>query len=111
MYSSIAAAAVLPAPIARITVAAPVTASPPAYTPSRDVRPCSSVIMPPHFCVSRPFVVALISGFGDVPIEITTASTSSTNSLSGLTTGLLLPLSSGSPSYISTHFIPVTNSF
>ena len=76
MYSSIAAAAVLPAPIARITVAAPVTASPPAYTPSRDVRPCSSVIMPPHFCVSRPFVVALISGFGDVPIEITTASTS-----------------------------------
>ena len=30
IYSSIAAAAVLPAPIARITVAAPVTASPPA---------------------------------------------------------------------------------
>ena len=30
MYSSIALAAVLPAPIARITVAAPVTASPPA---------------------------------------------------------------------------------
>ena len=30
MYSSIAAAAFLPAPIARITVAAPVTASPPA---------------------------------------------------------------------------------
>lgn len=29
-YSSIAAAAFLPAPIARITVAAPVTASPPA---------------------------------------------------------------------------------
>lgn len=30
MYSSIAFAACLPAPIARITVAAPVTASPPA---------------------------------------------------------------------------------
>ena len=30
-------AAVRPAPIARITVAAPVTASPPAKTPSRDV--------------------------------------------------------------------------
>ncbi len=30
IYSSIALAAVLPAPIARITVAAPVTASPPA---------------------------------------------------------------------------------
>lgn len=49
MYSSIAAAAVLPAPIARITVAAPVTASPPAYTPSRDVRPFSSAMIPPHF--------------------------------------------------------------
>ena len=32
--SSIPFAAALPAPIARITVAAPVTASPPAYTPS-----------------------------------------------------------------------------
>ena len=35
-------AAALPAPIARITVAAPVTASPPAYTPSFDVFPVSS---------------------------------------------------------------------
>ena len=34
--SSIPFAAALPAPIARITVAAPVTASPPAYTPSLD---------------------------------------------------------------------------
>ena len=40
-YSSIAFAAVFPAPIAEITVAAPVTASPPAYTPSIDVRPSS----------------------------------------------------------------------
>ena len=37
-----ACAAFLPAPMARITVAAPVTASPPAYTPSRVVRPLSS---------------------------------------------------------------------
>ena len=36
-YSSIAAAARLPAPAARITVAAPVTMSPPANTPSREV--------------------------------------------------------------------------
>ena len=28
----------LPAPMARMTVAAPVTASPPAYTPSREVQ-------------------------------------------------------------------------
>ena len=39
MYSSIAAAARLPAPMARITVAAPVTASPPANTPSLEVMP------------------------------------------------------------------------
>ena len=36
-YLSIAAAAFLPAPIAEITVAAPVTMSPPANTPSIDV--------------------------------------------------------------------------
>ena len=40
-YSSIATAAFLPAPIARITVAAPVTMSPPAYTPGTDVAPVS----------------------------------------------------------------------
>ena len=50
MYLSIAAAAVLPAPMARITVAAPVTASPPAYTPSMEVRPCSSAMIWPRFC-------------------------------------------------------------
>ena len=37
-YSSIARAAFLPAPMARITVAAPVTMSPPAKTPSFEVR-------------------------------------------------------------------------
>jgi len=42
---SIAWAAFLPAPIARITVAAPVTMSPPAYTPGRFVVPFSSVTM------------------------------------------------------------------
>ncbi len=58
MYSSIAAAARLPAPIARITVAAPVTASPPANTPSLEVMPCSSsATMQPLRLVSRPGVV------------------------------------------------------
>ena len=38
MYSSIALAACFPAPIARITVAAPVTASPPAYTPNPLIK-------------------------------------------------------------------------
>jgi hypothetical protein len=40
-YSWIARAAFLPAPIARITVAAPVTMSPPAHTLSRVVLPVS----------------------------------------------------------------------
>ena len=58
MYSSIAAAALLPAPMARITVAAPVTASPPANTPSLEVMPCSSsATMQPLRLVSRPGVV------------------------------------------------------
>lgn len=109
-YSSIDFAAVFPAPIARITVAAPVTASPPAYTPSLDVRPVSSsTIIPPHFCVSSPFVVDLMSGFGDVPIDIITASTGISNSEPAFSTGLLLPDASGSPSSISRHLIAPTN--
>ena len=40
--------AALPAPMARITVAEPVTISPPAQTPLREVRPLSStLILPP----------------------------------------------------------------
>ena len=58
-----ARAASLPAPIARITVAAPVTASPPANTPGRLVAPDASMTKPPNDCVSKPSVVALISGF------------------------------------------------
>ncbi|MDE5860807.1 MAG: hypothetical protein K2H28_01275, partial [Ruminococcus sp.] len=72
MYSSIAVAEVFPAPIASMTVAAPVTASPPAYTPFLEVRPFSSAIIPPHFCVSSPAVVDYISGLGEVPIAIIT---------------------------------------
>jgi len=49
MYLSIEAAACLPAPIAKMTVAAPVTASPPAHTPSFDVASVSSsTTIPPH---------------------------------------------------------------
>ena len=40
-YSSMAAAAFLPAPMARMTVAAPVSASPPANTPSRELETVS----------------------------------------------------------------------
>ena len=68
MYSSMAFAAALPAPMALMTVAAPVTASPPAYTPSRLVLPSSpSVTMQPCLLVSKPGVVERISGLGLVP--------------------------------------------
>ena len=47
IYSSIARAALRPAPIAKIIVAAPVTASPPAKIPGRVVAPFSSATIPP----------------------------------------------------------------
>src|SRR3989304_1299316 len=43
----------LPSPMARITVAAPRTMSPPANTPGMLVMPCSSVTMYPHGLTSR----------------------------------------------------------
>ena len=95
--------------MARITVAAPVTASPPAYTPSLDVLPVSSSATI-HFLLlmSSPLVVEDISGLGEVPSDMITASNSITNSEPGISTGFLLPEASGSPSSILIHFIPVT---
>ena len=81
MNSSIAFAASLPAPIARITVAAPVTASPPAYTPSLDVLPVfSSATIHFLLLVSIHFVVMDIRGLGEVPRDMITVSTSISNS-------------------------------
>ena len=108
MYLSMAAAARRPAPIARMTVAAPVTASPPANTPSRVVAPSASATMQPRREVSRPAVVEAISGLGDVPSAMITTSHSISKSDPGLTTGARRPLSSGSPSVISTHEMPRT---
>jgi hypothetical protein len=85
-------AAFLPAPMAKITVAAPVTASPPAYTPSLLVAPVSSsTIIPPHFWVLSPGVVDVIRGLGLWPIAIITVSTSITNSESCFTTASFCP--------------------
>ena len=57
-------AALRPAPIAKITVAAPVTASPPAKTPSRDVAPISLASMQPRRLMFKLPVVEAISGLG-----------------------------------------------
>ena len=46
-YSSMALAASLPAPMARMTVAAPVTISPPAKIFGCEVLPCSSAVTHP----------------------------------------------------------------
>ena len=73
IYSSIDFAACFPAPMARITVAAPVTASPPAYTPSLVVcKVLSSTMMQPFLLASRPSVVLRISGFGELPMAMQT---------------------------------------
>ena len=66
----------------------------------------SSAMMPPHFWVSSPSVVDLISGFGEVPMDMTTQSTSITNSLPGTSTGRRRPEASGSPSSMRMHFMP-----
>src|SRR3989304_682699 len=64
-YSWIAVAALRPAPIARITVAAPVTMSPPAYTPSRLVAHVSgSATMQPWASISSPWGVWGVGGVG-----------------------------------------------
>ena len=58
----------LPAPMASITVAEPVTISPPAYTPGRFVAQVSgSTTILPHLFSSRPFVLAVRSGLATVP--------------------------------------------
>ncbi|MNY53055.1 hypothetical protein D3C86_1887810 [compost metagenome] len=107
-----AAAAFLPAPMARITVAAPVTTSPPAYTRGLLVSMvASSTIMPPQRWVERPGVVERISGLGLWPMAIMTVSSSMAKTLSAFSTGLRRPLASGSPSSISTHSMPVTQPF
>ena len=102
----------MPAPMDRITVAAPVTASPPAYTPSRLVSPpSSSVMMQPRLLVSSPGVVLRISGLGLVPMATITASTSISKAESFTGTGRRRPLSSGSPSSIAMQRRPHTKPF
>ena len=72
----------LPAPIARITVAAPVMASPPAYRRGTDVSPFSSATMVPLGLNSSDAKLFLMIGFGDVPRATMTSSHSMSYSLS-----------------------------
>ena len=83
-----------------------------AKTPSLDVFPVSSVATM-HFLrlTSSPSVVEEIRGLGDVPSDMITASHSISNSDPGISTGLLLPDSSGSPSSIRIHVMLFTQPF
>ena len=111
-YSWIPFAPCFPASIARITVVAPVTASPPANTPAREVCPFSgSATIHLRLLISSPSVVEEISGFGEVPSYMMTVSTSITYSEPGISTGRRLPDASGSPSSIFTTLMPLTQSF
>ena len=68
-YAWIARAACLPAPMARITVADPVTMSPPAKTPGQVVSPdAPRVTMYPRRFVSSPGVVAGTIGLAAVAL-------------------------------------------
>ena len=61
--------------------------------------------------MSRPIVVDEIRGFGDVPSDIITVSHSISYSEPSISTGLLRPDSSGSPSSIFMIFMPFTQPF
>src|SRR5450759_4953155 len=101
-----ALAARLPAPAARITVAAPVTASPPANTSDFEVSPVwASATRQPFLFVARPAVVRVSSGFGVVPIASTTFSTGNTNSLPSIGIGRARPI----PIEGSEFVLPVEN--
>ena len=97
---SMLSAASFPAPIAWITVAAPVTASPPAQTASWEVSPASSTRMQPLSLTDKPGVVSLIKGLGVVPRDMITQSVGTSSSLPGTTTGRRRPELSGSPNSI-----------
>src|SRR5665647_463563 len=111
-YSWIERAALLPAPIACITVAAPVTISPPANTPRLLVIPVlSSATILPFLLILRSGVVWGTNGLGPWPIAIITVSTSISYSEPLIGIGLLRPDASGSPSSYCRHIMDFTQPF
>ena len=103
-------AASFPVATAPMTVSGPETASPPAKTPSIFVCSVkSSTIIVPNRVYSS--LSGSISWFTRWPIAMITVSTSMVNSEPSIGTGRLRPLSSGSPSSIRMHSMPVTFPF
>ena len=111
-YSFIAPAAFLPCPMARITVAAPSTISPPAKTPFLLVLSVSSsATIFPHLFISISGVVLGIRGLDELPMAIIHVSIYSLYSLPLIGIGRLLPELSGSPSSILIHSTCFTQPF
>ena len=98
-----ALAARLPSPMARMTVAAPRTMSPPAKTPGKLVMPFSSATMLPYLFSFSSGQVAVSSGLARVPMATTTMSQARTNSDPATGSGRARPDASGAPSFIRTH--------
>ena len=98
--------------MARMTVAAPMTASPPANTPGFDVAPVrSSATIRLRGVTSSPGVVFAISGLVFEPAATTSMSMSMTNSLPSTAVGRRRPLASGSPNSMRTHSTPDAQPF
>ena len=94
-----------------MTVALPVTISPPANTSSKLVCPFSSASIYPHLFNLSSGIDFVRIGFALVPIAIIVVSVSIKNSEFSIGIGLLRPDSSGSPNYILITSICLTLSF
>src|SRR4030067_2217950 len=69
------AAAILPSPMALMTVAAPLAIAPPAQMLGLDVCPGSALVtIPPFLLISNPGVVMGMRGLGLFPMAMTAAS-------------------------------------
>src|SRR5664279_2961168 len=106
-YSLIDLAALRPAPMARITVAPPVTMSPPAKTPGFEVARSSFAEIYPRLVTASPGVVDWINGFAEVPAAIIATWHGVTNSEPLIGIGLRRPESSDPPSSWRMHFTAV----
>jgi len=93
-------AALRPAPIAEMTVAPPVTISPPANTPGMDVSSVSGFTASVCLEENSSPGVFLSKGFVLLPIAITALCISIVVSLPSSGTGRRLPDASGSPNVI-----------
>ena len=110
--SCMCCAALRPSPIASMTVAPPLTISPPAYTSlSDDFIVSSSTTIVLRLLTSSPSIDLGTKGFGETPTLTITRSTRTSSIAPSIGTGERRPEASGSPSSIfaiaSTSLFPI----